>query len=51
MKENKSSIGHEWSEVRQELFTKEEIQESDLRVQLIGEISKIRKERGKIGRD
>lgn len=46
MKENKGSIGHEWSEVRQELFTKEEIQESDLRVQLIGEISKIRKERG-----
>lgn len=46
MKGNKSSIGHEWSEIRRELFTKEEIQESDLRVQLIGEISKIRKERG-----
>lgn len=39
-----SSTGHEWAEIREELFSEEEILESDLRVQLIGEISKIRKE-------
>lgn len=44
--EQNSSIGSSWSEVRQELFTKEEIAESDLRVALIGEIVKARKERG-----
>lgn len=45
MKKN-SSVGCSWSEVRQEIFTKEEIAESDLRVALIGEIVKARKEKG-----
>ncbi len=41
-----SSVGCTWAEVRQEMFTKEEIAESDLRVALIGEIVKARKEKG-----
>ncbi len=41
-----SSIGHNWADVRKELFTKEEIAESDLRVALIGELIKARKEQG-----
>ena len=45
MAEN-SSAGRTWAEVRQEMFTKEEIAESDLRVALIGEIIKARKEKG-----
>lgn len=43
---NQSAIGHSWEEVRKETFTTEEIAESDLRVTLIGEIIKARKERG-----
>ena len=43
-----SSVGRTWEEVRQEMFTKEEVAESDLRVALIGEIVKARKEIGKI---
>ncbi len=43
---NSSSIGTTWAEVRKELFTSEEIAESDLRVALIGEVIKARKERG-----
>ena len=35
-----------WEEVRAELFTPDEIAESDLRVQLIGEIIKARNEKG-----
>ena len=35
----------EWQEVRKELFTPEEIAESDLRVALIGELIKARQER------
>lgn len=35
-----------WSDVRKEMFTPEEIAESDLRVALIGELTKARKERG-----
>ena len=35
-----------WSDVREEMFTSEEIAESDLRVALIGEIAKARKEQG-----
>ena len=35
-----------WDEVRSELFTPEEIAESDLRVALMGELIKARKERG-----
>lgn len=42
----KSAIGHTWSAVEQELFTPEEIAESDLRVALLGELVKARKERG-----
>lgn len=41
-----SSIGHKWSEVREEIFTPEEIAESNLRVALIGEITKARQEKG-----
>lgn len=41
-----SSVGRTWEEVRREMFTKEEIAESDLRVALIGEIVKVRKEKG-----
>lgn len=41
-----SSVGRTWSEVRKEMFTPEEIAESDLRVALIGEIVKARKEKG-----
>lgn len=43
---NNSAIGSSWDEVRAELFTPEEIAESDLRVALIGELIKARKEKG-----
>lgn len=43
---NTNSIGCNWADVRKELFTKEEIAESDLRVALIGELIKARKEQG-----
>ena len=35
-----------WNEVRAELFSPEEIAESDLRVALMGELVKARKEQG-----
>lgn len=35
-----------WKDVREEIFTPEEIAESDLRVALIGELLKARKEKG-----
>lgn len=35
-----------WDDVRREIFTPEEIAESDLRVALIGELAKVRKEKG-----
>ena len=38
------TIGRSWKELEQELFTPEEIAESDLRVALIGEIVKARQE-------
>lgn len=41
-----NSIRRTWADVRKELFTKEEIAESDLRVALIGELIKARKEQG-----
>lgn len=41
-----SSEGHTWEEVRAEIFTPEEIRESDLRVALVGEIIKARQEKG-----
>ena len=40
------AIGRSWDEVRAELFTEEEIAESDLRVSLIGELIKARREQG-----
>ena len=43
---NNSAIGKSWNEVRAELFTPEEIAESDLRVALIGELIKARQEKG-----
>lgn len=44
MKNN--SIGSSWEEVRSELFTEDEILESNLRVALVGEIIKARQELG-----
>lgn len=41
-----SAIGRSWGEVRAELFTPEEIAESNLRVALIGELIKARQEKG-----
>lgn len=43
---NNPAIGHSWSEARTELFTPQEIAESDLRVALIGELIKARQEKG-----
>lgn len=45
-KQNNSPIGSHWSDIRQELFTSEEIRESNLRVALIGELIKARQEQG-----
>lgn len=44
--ENNSALGSRWSDVRKELFTPEEMAESDLRVALIGELIKARQEQG-----
>ncbi|KYM50453.1 helix-turn-helix domain-containing protein [Fusobacterium necrophorum] len=41
-----NAIGRNWDEVRKELFTPEEILESDLRVSIIGELIKAREEKG-----
>jgi len=41
-----SAIGSSWEDVRKEIFTKEEVAESDLRVALVGELIKARKEQG-----
>ena len=43
---NISSVGPIWEHVRKEMFTPDEIAESDLRVALIGEITKARKKMG-----
>lgn len=40
------ALGDSWDNVRQELFTPEEIAASDLRVALIGELIKARDEQG-----
>lgn len=40
------AIGKSWDEVEKELFTPEEIAESDLRVALIGELIEARQKRG-----
>ncbi len=41
-----SAIGDSWEDVRQDIFTAEEIAQSDLRVALIGELIRARKESG-----
>lgn len=46
MMDNNSAIGESWEDVEKELFTPEEIAESRLRVALIGELIKARKEKG-----
>lgn len=38
------AIGESWEDVRRELFTPEEIRESDLRVAIIGELIQARQE-------
>lgn len=43
---NNPAIGSSWDEVRDELFTPEEIAASDLRVALIGELIMARQEKG-----
>ena len=43
---NNSAIGSKWEDVQAELFTSEEIAESNLRVSLIGELIKARQEHG-----
>ena len=43
---NNPAIGSSWETVRNELFSPEEIAESNLRVALIGEIIKARQEKG-----
>lgn len=43
---NNSAIGSNWEDVRAELFTPEELAESNLRVALIGELIKARQEQG-----
>jgi DNA-binding XRE family transcriptional regulator len=41
-----SPIGHTWDEVEKGLFIPKEIAESDLRVAIIGELVKARREKG-----
>lgn len=43
---NNSAIGSSWEDVRKELFTSEQIAESNLRVAIIGELIKARQEKG-----
>ena len=43
---NNPAIGLSWEEARQQLFTPEEIAESNLRVALISELIKARQEKG-----
>lgn len=46
MKNTISPRGQTWDEVRKELYTEEEIRESDLRVAIISELIKARNEQG-----
>lgn len=46
VKNKKYEVFPEWQDVRSELFSQEEIAESNLRVALIGELIKARKEKG-----
>lgn len=43
---NNSAIGHSWDEIEKDIFTPEEIAESDLRVAFISELIKARHELG-----
>lgn len=43
---NKSAMGSSWEDLRKELFTEDEIRESDLRVSLMSEIINARREKG-----
>lgn len=43
---NNPAIGDDWDDIRKELFTPEEIAESDLQVAVIGAIIEAREERG-----
>ena len=45
MERGEDAIGDDWDDVRKELFTVEEIAESDSRVSLIRELIKVRQER------
>ena len=45
-KMSKKAIGTDWKDVRKELFTKEEIVATDLRVAIISELIRARKELG-----
>ncbi len=45
-KAKQSPVGTRWADLRKELFTPEEIAESDLRVALVGEIIRARQELG-----
>jgi len=41
-----NAIGSNWKDVRKEIFTPKEIADSDLKVALVGELIKARKEQG-----
>ena len=43
---NNSAIGRSWDEVEKEIFTPEEIAQSDLRVAIMGEFIKARRDLG-----
>ncbi len=43
---NNSAIGGTWEELQKEIFTPEEIAASNLRVSLMGELIKVRQEKG-----
>ena len=43
---NNSAVGSKWEDVQKEFFAQEEIVESKLRVQLMGELIKARQEQG-----
>ncbi len=44
--ENNSALGHDWTSVQKELFSKEEIKESQIRASIIVELIRARKEKG-----
>ena len=46
-----SALGRTWDEFEKEIYTPEEIAESDLRVALIGEVIEARKKKGLSQRD